>query len=349
MTRTALAILVAGAVFLAGRPTLDWLMAQPLTERMSTRWIPPETPVPDPVEQVDQERDAFRALGRQVRGQFIWSSNRGGNHDIYRADLATGARTRLTTHPHVDYFSRYSPDGRQISFLRSRRPWVSFRESDGWDLYVTRSDGAGERRLAEQAYHALWTPDGRELTFTRDNNIVAIDVATGRERTLHAGSDRPTAGRVDDPMLGPDGRIVLALKGVSRPRRGIGILSLEDRTFTRVSANPSSCQVFWLPGGRGRVYWVESEGHGGTRVMHTPAPGADPAVLIDLPGAHSHEYFPRISSDGRWLVWGAAAEGHEHDRADYEMFAWLIGTPWEQAIRLTYSAGNDQWPDLWIE
>jgi hypothetical protein len=43
---------------------------------------------------------------------------------------------------------------------------------------------------------------------------------------------------------------------------------------------------------------------------------------MDLPGAYSHEYFPKLSNDGRWLVWGAAAEGHEHDRADYEIFVW---------------------------
>ena len=68
----------------------------------------------------------------------------------------------------------------------------------------------------------------------------------------------------------------------------------------------------------------------------------------DLPGAYSHEYFPKISNDGRWLVWGAAAEGHEHDRADYEIFVWEIGTPWERAVRLTHYPGNDQWPDLWV-
>jgi hypothetical protein len=102
-------------------------------------------------------------------------------------------------------------------------------------------------------------------------------------------------------------------------------------------------------GHAGRVVWIEGSGHGGTRVMHTRAPDAEPDVLIDLPGTYSHEYFPRVTRDGAWLVWGASAEGHEHDRADYEMFAWRIGSPPDAAIRLTYSAGNDQWPDLWVE
>ena len=56
-----------------------------------------------------------------------------------------------------------------------------------------------------------------------------------------------------------------------------------------------------------------------------------------------------LAQDGAWLVWGAAADGHEHDRADYEIFAWRIGTPADTATRLTYSAANDQWPDLYVD
>jgi hypothetical protein len=247
----------------------------------------------------------------------------------------------------VDYLSRFSPDGRQIAFLRSRRPWVSFRETDGWDLMVMNADGSGQRRLAEVAYHSMWTPDGREITFRRDNKVMAVDVASGKERLIYDGADKPTAGRIDDPVLGTGNRLAFALKGVSRSRRGVGILSLDSRTFERVSPHPSACEISWI-GDTGRVVWVEATGRGGTRVMHTPAPGADAEELIDLPGTHSHEYFPLVTRDAKWLVWGAAAEGHEHDRADYEIFAWRLGTPPESATRLTWSSSNDQWPDLWI-
>ena len=82
--------------------------------------------------------------------------------------------------------------------------------------------------------------------------------------------------------------------------------------------------------------------------MAGSADGSDRRVFMDLPGTRSHEYFPKLSNDGRWLVWAASAEGHEHDRADYEIFVWRVGTPWDQAVRLTQHAGNDQWPDLWV-
>jgi hypothetical protein len=91
---------------------------------------------------------------------------------------------------------------------------------------------------------------------------------------------------------------------------------------------------------------METGGNGGTRVMSGEADGGGRRLFMDLPGPHSHEYFPKLSNDGRWLVWGAAAEGHEHDRADYEIFVWEFGAPSEQAVRLTHHPGNDQWPDL---
>jgi hypothetical protein len=42
-----------------------------------------------------------------------------------------------------------------------------------------------------------------------------------------------------------------------------------------------------------------------------------------------------------------AARVLKHDRADYELFVWRVGTPPEQAIRLTHHPGNDQWPAIW--
>jgi hypothetical protein len=69
-----------------------------------------------------------------------------------------------------------------------------------------------------------------------------------------------------------------------------------------------------------------------------------------MPGEFSHEYFPRLSDDERWLVFGASRseKEHEHDRADYENFLWQVGTPIETAIRLTHDEGNDNYPDIHV-
>ena len=74
----------------------------------------------------------------------------------------------------------------------------------------------------------------------------------------------------------------------------------------------------------------------------------DELHLVDFPGRRSHEYFPELSADGKWLVWGITQRGHDHDIADYEIYLWEVGTPQESAVRLTYHSGNDRWPDIFI-
>ena len=74
----------------------------------------------------------------------------------------------------------------------------------------------------------------------------------------------------------------------------------------------------------------------------------DDHVFMDLPGRRSHEYFPELSSDGKWLVWGITQRGHDHDTADYEIYLWEVGAPPEKAARLTFNSGNDRWPDIFI-
>ena len=58
---------------------------------------------------------------------------------------------------------------------------------------------------------------------------------------------------------------------------------------------------------------------------------------------------PVWSPDGKWLVWCATDRGHDHDIVDYEVHLWRIGTPADQATRLTFHSGNDRWPDIHVE
>ena len=347
MTRVRLLVAAVSLLAAVAFATTEWgderLANVPSVDRLYTRWVPPSPPdIDDTI--TSSEVEALNRLGKEVRGRLVWSSNRGGNHDLYLADVSTGSVRRLTSHPHVDYFSRFSPDGTQISFLRSRRPWVSFRELDGWDLYLMNADGTNVRRLAEHAYHPTWQPDGTGVVFLRENKVIRLDLVSGGEELLQDGSTQPLEGRINNPELAPDGRLSVTVR--HREQR-VGVLSPDRSTYAPVS-DVGACHITWVPG-TNRVVWVSNEGRGGNRIMHGTPGAAGAEILIDLPGKRSHEYFPRVTNDGQWLVWGATAEGHEHDRADYEIFVWRMGQPWESALRITHSAANDQWPDLYLD
>jgi dipeptidyl aminopeptidase/acylaminoacyl peptidase len=315
-------------------------------ERLWTRVFPPRVSRKARLESLTEpERQAVRTLGERLDGLIVWSSNRGGNHDLYLLDLRAQSVRRLTSHPHVDFFSRFSPDGTQVVFMRSQQPWVSFRDHDPWDLFLVNVDGTEERRIVRGGYHPTWTADGTAIVFQRGLQALRYDLRSGRETVLVDGpKDIPGITELGDPELSPDGRrLTLYPRG---PLPGNAVFDLERRTLTPLGAM-QACQPTWAPDGQ-RLVWIEIEGHGGTRVMTGRPDGTARSVLIDLPGKHSHEYFPKLSNDGRWLIWGASAEGHEHDRADYEIFVWEVGTPPESAVRLTHHEGNDQWPDLYV-
>ena len=61
-----------------------------------------------------------------------------------------------------------------------------------------------------------------------------------------------------------------------------------------------------------------------------------------------HEYFPRISTDGAWLTYGASTGCHDHDTCQYEIFVHRLGTGSSNRERVTNNSNNDQWPHLYV-
>ena len=323
-----------------------------LPERLLAGVFPPRVPRKVRLADLTQaERGAVDTLARQVGGLVVWSSNRTGNHELYLLDLRTRAVRRLTNTPQVEFFSRFSPDGRRILFTRSQRDYVTPRDPTAWDVYVINVDGTGERLLARNGYSPQWAPGGDAIIFLRGAQVIRLDLSgggggsAGRESVLLDGpTTEGIAGGMETPELSPDGaRLAVTVR--SRQYGGVAVVDLATRAVTRLSPG-QACQITWVPGSDA-LLWMEAEGNGGTQVV-TGGPGRPRGVFMDLPGAYSHEYFPRVSNDGRWLVWGAAASGHEHDRADYEIFVWQIGRPVSEAVRLTHHPGNDQWPDIYV-
>lgn len=308
------------------------------------RTFPPATHhVSTPLLEQEAFRKAAALIGSPAR--IIWSSNRSGNHELYALDLPEGRLRKLTDHPAVDYYSRFSPDGSEILFLRSRREWVSFRDSEKWDVLVMDSGGGAPRLLSEGAYHPSWWPDGKSVVYTRSGKLIRHHLGDGREEVLVDGSLAPFNGWLGTPYVSPAGdSVALTVRG---SWRGVGVWEMEENDLRRLDS-ADGCQLAWRPDGSGLI-WVAGGGKGKNRILHLPRGETEPSLLLDLPGRFSHEYFPRVSNDGRFLIFAAAAEGHEHDRADYELFLWKIGTPAGEALRLTWHGGNDQWPDLWIE
>ena len=284
---------------------------------------------------------------RDLKGMVVWSSNRFGNHDILKMTLPDQKITRLTTDKHTETYPRISPDGKKLVFVRSHKEWQSQRDVKPWDVWLKDLQTGEEKLLAKWGTAPDWSPDGKTIYFQRSpNQIIAYDLVSGKEAVfMESGKDQNmrTAVELYNPSVNQKGEMSFFFRNHGQPTNVI------RKTDGKVDiVHREGCQITWSPSGK-YVFYVA---HGGKQInlfkRYFPDSGKA-APWLDLPGDFSHEYFPRLTQDEKYLVFGASKGGHEHDMADYEIFLWEVNSDPAQAQRLTFNKANDSWPDIWIK
>lgn len=310
------------------------------------------------------EQKALDALKGKVEGVIAWSTSRANSHhDIWLMNADGSNAHALTNSDNVDWFPRISPDGTKVLFNRSKGGWVPENDAnypEKWELWTMDMDGSNQVKVVDNATWGTWRPDGKTIVFSRAGKVFAMDLSSKAESLILDGEKAFNKKDVilQEPNMSPDGKhLAITLRGSMRET---GVWDLEKNSWTK---SGDGCQIDWNFDGS-KLYRVNPTGNGGTaapseilwfsakdgkQVEKVGFFGIPKNVrLMDLPGRRSHEYFPRLSPDGQWLVWGATDKGHDHDMFDYELYIWKIGEPVESAARITYHSGNDRWPDIWL-
>ena len=146
---------------------------------------------------------------------YGWPGPDDDNRDIYVKALGVGTKPlRLTEHPADDIRPIWSPDGRQIAFLRT--------SETGAAIYTVPSLGGQERRLIDINGVAWgigllvpvlsWSPDGKWLAFDekpstdKASRIVRVSLEN-RERQPLTSPPENTQGDLY-PSFSPDGTLL---------------------------------------------------------------------------------------------------------------------------------------------
>jgi serine/threonine protein kinase/sugar lactone lactonase YvrE len=87
---------------------------------------------------------------------IAYSSDQGGNFDIWSQSISGGNPVQVTHSPAHDWQPDWSPVANNIVF-RSER--------DGGGLFIVPSLGGNERKIASFGYRPLWSPDGSKILF----------------------------------------------------------------------------------------------------------------------------------------------------------------------------------------
>lgn len=134
------------------------------------------------------EYPSFSPDGKQI----AFMGALGSNYEVFVADLASGAVTRLTESPGHDAWPVWSPDGSTIAFKSVRDDCrIAPRDQECWrgdgpddeheDIWLIQADGKNSRRVTpEFGQFVAWSPDGDYLLISGHGLFVVRPDGTGR-------------------------------------------------------------------------------------------------------------------------------------------------------------------------
>lgn len=255
----------------------------------------------------------------------------GGGTDLYLADLAGGAPVNLTNSPSVlEETPVFAPDGTRIAFGRNT--------GDGWDIFSIAPDGTGLLPMIASAgsdeNHPAFSLDGATLYFDsnrQDGNwdIYKVALPDGAWSVVVRG-----AGTDRFPVVGFGGEYLLFRAEIDENsdiyRIGMDLSLLRRLTIDPVfDGYPAA-----TPAHQGVAY--SSITTAGARLRQMNDAGGGIAAL--MPATPWQAETPRLSDDGRWLVYAATLPGESTD-----IFLSPYASPMQQVGSVSFDTVDCGW------
>jgi Tol biopolymer transport system component len=205
---------------------------------------------------------------------ILFSSNRGGNLDLWTINTRTGAVRQLTDDEARDWDPAYTADG-------SRILWSSDRGGN-LEIWIANADGSGARQVSSDGVGAEnpgATPDGEWIVYMTSNPDKA-----GMWKIRGDGSDATQlyAGAAFIPEFSPDGRYIAFNVTTGANTNSMMIMDLESGETTRFGdlarsgsyVTSANGRARWFADGGKIAFIAEEDGQVGVMVQDF-VPGRD--------------------------------------------------------------------------
>ncbi|MDX1643019.1 MAG: hypothetical protein R3244_01535, partial [Thermoanaerobaculia bacterium] len=247
----------------------------------------------------DDRQPAYSPDGSAI----LFTSNRGGNLDIWLYEVESGAIRQLTDDDANDWDPGWTPDGQGIV-------WSSNR-SGNLEIWTAARDGSGARQVSSDGFDAenpTVTPDGWVVYWSSNPDKLGVwKVRLDGSESVHL-----VDGRYLTPDVSPDGRYatILSLGAYETVIRVIEVATGEIVPFEITVSHGSGAGVLW-----GRTRWlpegdaiafvgVDDEGRSGV-FRQQFAPGRDTASTRRPLAGFSPDFVTEsftIDPSGRYLT-----------------------------------------------
>ena len=226
------------------------------------------------------------------RGETVaFEADRGEGGHLWRVDAPAPPVELTRDARYEDSFPVWSPDGREIAFVRSS---VGERRPTG-ALWVMSADGTNPRRVADDVWFSVWMPDGKSLLSIRGGGLVRVDVATGSAVPIPGAATRTWF------VVDQSGRWV-ALQSDREGAMTVAAIPVEGGSPRPVlPPDFEAFHPFFSPSGN----WLYVQPNH-RNIFRVPGPAqnwksAPPLPVTDFSGVDLYIEDPRISRDGKKL------------------------------------------------
>jgi Tol biopolymer transport system component len=234
--------------------------------------------------------------GREV---LVTIRDAAANGDLWRIDLASGARSRITSDG-GGWYAVWSPDSQQVAFTALNRREVL-------QSVKARGGGAVENlsTFDLQVYPSDWSFDGKYLAYTAASQDTSNDVWL----LSMMGARKPapllqSAFSELHAQFSPD-RQWLAFTSNQNGRDDVYVQSFPDAATRRIVSSAGGAYPRWDPGGK-ELFYRAPDGNLMTIPVRLAGSSVDlgtPSVVMrlgDAAGVHPYPY--DVAADGRILA-----------------------------------------------
>ena len=264
---------------------------------------------------------------RSPNNQFVvFQSNRGGNIELYVADIEGKAQNRLTNTNANNINAMVGPDNQSVIFQSDR--------NGNWDIWWIDAETGSERQLTTSAFddvNPYWSPDKDWIVFQSDRsgtwNVYLLNVSTGTEYTV---TDAPYD--VVSPSWSPNGK-QLAFLADWGGNWDLYVSDLQGVNVKRITEQGNAGNVAWSPDGKKIAYQLGDKGH---NIFTYDLTSEQYYQLTDFEGP---DIAPSWGCKGNYIAYASMQDGN----SDIFIIPWMGGEP----IRVTSHFSRDTLP-LWF-
>jgi Tol biopolymer transport system component/tRNA A-37 threonylcarbamoyl transferase component Bud32 len=286
----------------------------------------------------DEDVATLSPDGNQVA--FTWNGEKLDNVDIYLKTIGSPEVRRLTTNPGPDVTPSWSPDGKQIAFVRAG--------PDGLRIHLLSTVDGSDRKLSDFPHAGgppSWSPDGRWLAAARatkgtgpvpglpgSDGLYLVPVNGGEPRPLRIPQE---ARDTFNPRFAPDGSHLAYLSGVNFSQH-VAVVDLgpgyvptgAPRRLTRRPVWPLG-GLAWSRDGKSLLY-VEWGIH---RLWRVDITGNRPPEVVEVAGLGVKQPATVASRDRLVFV---------KELYDADVYRFEVGRPAEPVLTSTFPDYNPQ-------